>query len=286
MENKSKPLRKPSWLKIKLPSGKNYLSVRDIVEKNKLHTICSSGKCPNIDECWGARTATLMILGDVCTRSCKFCNVKTGKPQPVDQDEPRRVAETVMKMGLKHVVLTSVDRDDLTDKGATTWAETIIAIKTAMPSTTIEALIPDFDGIPELINRVVESGPEVISHNLETVKRLTPLVRSRAKYETSLRVLEFLSKSKKVSVKSGIMVGLGETKEEVIETLADIRKTGATIVTIGQYLQPTLKHIPVMEYVTPEMFEHYRDEGLKMGFRHVESAPLVRSSFKAEKHVK
>jgi lipoic acid synthetase len=286
MENKSKPLRKPSWLKIKLPSGKNYLSVREIVEKNKLHTICSSGKCPNIDECWGARTATLMILGDVCTRSCKFCNVKSGKPQPVDKDEPHRVAETVIKMELKHVVLTSVDRDDLADKGATTWAETITAIKTAMPSTTIEALIPDFDGIPELINLVVESGPEVISHNLETVKRLTPLVRSRAKYETSLRVLEFLSKSKKVSVKSGIMVGLGETKEEVIETLADIRKTGASIVTIGQYLQPTLKHLPVIEYVTPEMFEHYKDEGLKMGFRHVESAPLVRSSYKAEKHVK
>ncbi len=285
MTYQPKPLRKPSWLKIKLPSGKNYLSVREIVEKNELHTICSSGKCPNINECWGARTATLMILGDVCTRSCKFCNVKTGKPQPVDQDEPRRVAETVKKMGLKHVVLTSVDRDDLPDKGAEAWRETIVAIKTLVPSATIEALIPDFDGEPELINRVVDSGPEVISHNLETVKRLTPMVRSRAKYETSLKVLEVLAKSNKTSVKSGVMVGLGENKQEVLETLCDMKNAGATIITIGQYLQPTLKHLAVREYISPETFELYKTEALKLGFRHVESAPLVRSSFKAEKHV-
>jgi len=285
MENEAKPLRKPSWLKVKLPSGKNYLSVREIVEKNKLHTICSSGKCPNIDECWGARTATLMILGDVCTRSCKFCNVKTGKPHPVDQDEPRRVAETVMKMGLKHVVLTSVDRDDLQDKGANVWRETILAIKKLTPSTTIEALIPDFDGMPEFINLVVEAKPEVISHNLETVRRLTPLVRSKAKYSTSLKVLEILASSNDVAVKSGIMVGLGETRDEVLETLQDMKNAGASIATIGQYLQPTKKHMEVKEYVSPEIFEYFKEEGLKMGFRHVESAPLVRSSFKAEKHI-
>ncbi len=285
MTNHQKPIRKPNWLKTNLPSGKNYLSVRELVEKNKLHTICSSGKCPNIDECWGARTATLMILGDVCTRSCKFCNVKTGKPQPVDQDEPRRVAETVKKMGLKHVVLTSVDRDDLADKGATAWCNTIAAIKNLVPNATIEALIPDFDGEEDLICQVVDSMPEVISHNLETVRRLTPLVRSRAKYDTSIKVLEVLAKSKRVSVKSGIMVGLGETKMEVLETLKDIKNAGVTTVTIGQYLQPSLKHLEVQEYITPEMFEFYKGEGFKLGFKHVESAPLVRSSYKAEKHI-
>jgi lipoyl synthase len=277
-------LRKPSWLRTRVPSGKNYLSVREIVEQHKLHTICSSGHCPNMDECWGASTATLMILGDICTRACKFCNVKTGKPLPADEKEPQRVADSARLMKLKHVVLTSVDRDDLADGGAGIWAATIRAIKEKAPDTTIEALIPDFDGKTELIMQVVDAGPEVISHNLETVRRITPKVRSRARYDTSLKVLRTIADAGLIS-KSGIMLGLGETRQEVLETLSDMRDAGVTVATIGQYLQPTRKHLPVLEYVTPEMFDYYREEGLKMGFRHVESAPLVRSSYKAEKHI-
>lgn len=277
-------MRKPEWLKMKVPAGKTYLSVREIVDDHKLHTICTSGHCPNMHECWGRGTATLMILGDICTRSCGFCNVKTGRPLPVDQGEPERVAESVRLMKLKHVVLTSVDRDDLKDGGAEIWARTIQAIKSVNPETTIETLIPDFDAKEELILQVVNAGPEVISHNMETVRRITPWVRSRAKYDKSLKVLEIIVNAG-VRAKSGVMLGLGETKEEVLETMADLLKVGVSIMTIGQYLQPTRNHLPVVEYITPEMFAFYETEGLKMGFRHVESGPLVRSSYRAEKHL-
>jgi lipoic acid synthetase len=277
-------MRKPEWLKMKVPAGKTYLSVREIVEDHKLHTICTSGHCPNMHECWGRGTATLMILGDICTRSCGFCNVKTGRPLPVDQGEPERVAESVRLMKLKHVVLTSVDRDDLKDGGAEIWAKTIRAIKLVNPETTIETLIPDFDAKEELILQVVNAGPEVISHNVETVRRITPWVRSRAKYDKSLKVLETNAKAG-VRTKSGVMLGLGETREEVLETMRDLLESGVSIMTIGQYLQPTKSHLPVVEYVTPEVFSFYETEGLRLGFRHVESGPLVRSSYRAEKHL-
>ncbi len=277
-------LRKPEWLATKVPAGKSYLSVRQIVETNKLHTICTSGHCPNMHECWGRGTATLMILGDICTRSCGFCNVKTGRPLPADLEEPARVAESVRLMHLKHVVLTSVDRDDLKDGGAAIWAETIRAIKQLDPAPTIETLIPDFDAKEELILQLVKAGPEVISHNLETVRRITPWVRSRAKYDKSLKVLEILSASG-VRTKSGIMLGLGETPEEVLETMDDMLKAGVQVMTIGQYLQPTRNHLPVVEYIKPEQFAYYETVGLKRGFRHVESGPLVRSSYHAEKHL-
>jgi lipoic acid synthetase len=284
-ENRSNTiLRKPDWLATKVPAGKSYLSVRQIVETNKLHTICTSGHCPNMHECWGRGTATLMILGDICTRSCGFCNVKTGRPLPADLEEPARVAESVRLMHLKHVVLTSVDRDDLKDGGAAIWAETIRTIKQLDPAPTIETLIPDFDAKEELILQLVEAGPEVISHNLETVRRITPWVRSRAKYDKSLKVLETLSNSG-VRTKSGIMLGLGETPEEVLETMDDLLKAGVQVMTIGQYLQPTRNHLPVVEFITPEQFAFYETEGLKRGFRHVESGPLVRSSYHAEKHL-
>lgn len=284
-ENRSNTiLRKPDWLATKIPAGKTYLSVRQIVETNKLHTICTSGHCPNMHECWGRGTATLMILGDICTRSCGFCNVKTGRPLPADLEEPARVAESVRLMQLKHVVLTSVDRDDLKDGGAAIWAETIRAIKQLVPAPTIETLIPDFDAKEELILQLVKAQPDVISHNLETVRRITPWVRSRAKYDKSLKVLEILSASG-VRTKSGIMLGLGETPEEVLETMDDLIKTGVQVMTIGQYLQPTRNHLPVVEYITPEQFAYYETEGLKRGFRHIESGPLVRSSYHAEKHL-
>lgn len=277
-------LRKPEWLKIKVPSGKDYLAVREIVEANKLHTICTSGHCPNMHECWGRGTATLMILGDICTRACGFCNVKTGRPDKVDWEEPKRVARSVKLMKLKHCVLTSVDRDDLDDLGAEIWERTVREIKKFTPETTIETLIPDFDGRIELINKVIVSGQEVVSHNLETVRRITPWARSRAKYDTSLKTLEVIAKSDIVS-KSGIMVGLGETFDEVIETMDDLRNIGVEVFTIGQYLQPTKKHLEVKEYITPEQFAKYRKIGLEKGFRFVESSPLVRSSYRAEKHV-
>ncbi|PIQ33521.1 MAG: lipoyl synthase [Bacteroidetes bacterium CG18_big_fil_WC_8_21_14_2_50_41_14] len=277
-------LRKPEWLKIKIPSGKEYIKVREIVEKHQLHTICTSGHCPNMHECWGRGTATLMILGDICTRSCGFCNVKTGRPKPADWGEPMRVAESVKLMKLKHCVLTSVDRDDLDDLGAGIWAKTIEEIKKLNPDTTLETLIPDFDGREELINLVINAGPEVISHNLETVRRITPWARSRAKYDLSLYTLSVIAKSAAVA-KSGIMVGLGEQPTEVIETLRDMRSVGVQVVTIGQYLQPTKKHLMVKEFVTPEQFQEYKMAGLDMGFRFVESSPLVRSSYRAEKHV-
>jgi len=277
-------LRKPEWLKIKVPSGRDYKTVKEIVETNKLHTICTSGHCPNMHECWGRGTATLMILGDICTRACGFCNVKTGRPDKVDWEEPKRVARSAQLMKLKHCVLTSVDRDDLDDLGAEIWERTVKEIKKHTPNTTIETLIPDFDGRIELINKVIVSGQEVVSHNLETVRRITPWARSRAKYDTSLRTLEIIAESDIVS-KSGIMVGLGETFDEVIETMDDLRNIGVEVLTIGQYLQPTKKHLHVKEYIAPEQFTKYKNIGLEKGFRFVESSPLVRSSYRAEKHV-
>ena len=282
--NKKSILRKPDWLKTKVPIGKSYISVKEIVEHNHLHTICTSGHCPNQHECWNRGTATIMILGDICTRSCKFCNVKTGRPLPVDPQEPERVAESVKNMNLKHVVLTSVDRDDLEDAGANAWAATIRAIKRVCPETTMETLIGDFDGREALVKLVVEAAPEVISHNLETVRRITPEVRSRAKYDTSLNVLRIVAENN-ITAKSGIMLGLGETQEEVFETLNDLYQAGVSVVTIGQYLQPTRKHLDVKAYINPETFKMYEEYGLKLGFRHVESGPLVRSSYRAEKHI-
>jgi len=278
------PGRKPAWLKTRLPQGKEFLAVKEIVEKNKLHTICSSGRCPNMGECWGASTATFMILGNICTRSCKFCNVSTGKPLPPDPDEPARVARSAQLMKLKHVVVTSVDRDDLPDGGASVWVQTIMELKHQLPGATIEALIPDFDGKAHLVSLVASAGAEVVSHNLETVKRLTPVIRSKAKYQTSLQVLKTISDSG-VTTKSGIMAGLGETPQEVLKCLADMKSAGVQVVTIGQYLAPTKNHFPVVEYITPELFEYFKTEGLQMGFRRVESGPLVRSSYKAENHI-
>ncbi|MBI9039716.1 MAG: lipoyl synthase [Bacteroidales bacterium] len=279
-----KKREKPDWLKTKIPTGKSYLKVKDIVKKHKLHTICTSGNCPNIDECWGLGTATLMILGDICTRSCKFCAVKTGKPNPVDFKEPQRVAESVSLMNLKHCVLTSVDRDDLKDSGSEIWAETILKIKELNPNTTIEALIPDFDAKTKLIDKVIEAKPEVISHNLETVRRITSLVRSRAKYDRSLEVIKHISNSGIIS-KSGIMLGLGEKREEIFETMDDLIAVGCKVFTMGQYLQPTKNHLPVSNFIAPEIFEEYKIVGLEKGFKFVESSPLVRSSYHAEKHV-
>jgi len=277
-------LRKPDWLKIKVPKGKEYVGVRDIVDRNKLHTICSSGQCPNKEDCWGRGTATFMILGNICTRSCKFCAVATGRLLPADLAEPQRIAGSVHKLNLRHCVITSVDRDDLEDGGAEIWAATIRAVKELNPRTTIETLVPDFRGRKDLLQIVIEARPEVISHNLETVHRLTPQVRSAAIYERSLEVVGWVAESG-IRSKSGIMLGLGETEDEVITVMDDLRRVGCEVMTIGQYLQPTLKHLPVKEYVTPEQFEKYRKIGMEKGFRHVESGPLVRSSYHAEKHV-
>ncbi len=274
--------RKPNWLKIKLETGENYPKVKKIVELNKLHTICSSGKCPNIGQCWSIGTATFMISGDICTRSCKFCATKTGRPLPLDPQEPAKIAESVKLMQLKHCVITSVDRDDLADKSAEHWAKTITAIREANPNTTIEVLTPDFDADEELLNIVFASKPDVFGHNMETVKRLSDQTRSRAKYDVSLKVLS-LSNQAGLITKTGIMVGLGETEDEVVELMHDVRNSGVRLMTIGQYLQPTKQHIPVIEYVTPEQFERYRKIGLELGFDNVESGPLVRSSYMAEK---
>jgi lipoic acid synthetase len=282
--DKKRTRQKPDWLKIKVPSGKEYLQVKEVVNKHKLHTICTSGQCPNMCDCWGRGTATLMILGDICTRSCKFCAVATGKPLAVDADEPKRVAESVKKMGIKHCVITSVDRDDLEDGGAKIWAETIRAIKKLNPDTTIETLIPDFQGKKELLDIVIEAKPEVISHNLETVRRITPQVRSVADYDRSLAVIKHISDSG-IRSKSGIMVGLGETDSEVLECMDDLRAVSCDVFTIGQYLQPTHRHLPVIEFVTPGKFAFYRKSGLEKGFKFVESGPLVRSSYHAEKHI-
>ena len=277
--------RKPHWLKVKLPSGDNFKELRNIVETHNLHTICSSGRCPNMGECWGDRTATFMILGNICTRSCGFCNVATGKPLPADLAEPEKVAKSIQLMGVKHAVVTSVDRDDLPDGGAGIWAATIRKIREYNPDITMETLIPDFQGKEELLDIIIKENPEVVSHNLETVKRLTKQVRKQAKYDRSLAVLKYLKDNGINRTKSGIMLGLGETEEEVIETMKDLRLAGVDVMTIGQYLQPSPKHLPVVRYPHPDEYKKYEEIGLDMGFRFVESGPLVRSSYHAHKHV-
>lgn len=284
-ENISPPKGKPKWLRVKLPTGKKYTQLRGLVEKYDLHTICTSGSCPNMGECWGEGTATFMILGNVCTRSCGFCGVKTGRPENVDWAEPEKVARSIKIMGIKHAVITSVDRDDLKDMGSILWAETVQAIRRMNPETTLETLLPDFQGIEKHLDRIIAVSPEVVSHNMETVKRLTREVRIQAKYERSLEVLRYLKASGINRTKSGIMLGLGELEEEVIETLKDLRNANVDVVTIGQYLQPSKKHLPVKEFINPEQFKKYEEIGLEMGFRHVESGALVRSSYKAHKHI-
>lgn len=282
-EKENKP-KKPDWLRVKLPIGENYRHVRGLVDQHKLHTICESGNCPNMGECWGAGTATFMILGNICTRSCGFCSVATGRPEPVDWDEPQRVAEAIYLMKVKHAVITSVDRDELKDGGSAIWYNTIKAVKALNPQTTLETLIPDFKGQMDLVHRIVEAHPEVVSHNIETVERLTRQVRIQAKYGRSMEVLAYLKKHG-MRVKSGIMLGLGETKEEVIQTLRDLHNNGVDVVTIGQYLQPTKKHLAVQRFVHPDEFAMYREIGYQIGLDYVESGPLVRSSYHSEKHV-
>jgi len=276
---------KPKWLRVTLPTGEKYKQLRGLVDTYNLHTICTSGSCPNMGECWGEGTATFMILGNICTRSCGFCGVKTGRPESVDWAEPEKVARSIKIMKIKHAVLTSVDRDDLKDMGSILWAETIGAVRRMSPSTTLETLIPDFQGITEHLDRIIAAGPEVISHNIETVKRLTREVRIQAKYEKSMEVLNYLKNAGARRTKSVIMLGLGETEEEVYETLRDLRANQVDVVTIGQYLQPSKKHLPVKDFISPEQFKKYEEYGLELGFRHVESGPLVRSSYKAHKHV-
>lgn len=276
--------RKPEWLKIKLPKGFKTSQVVGLLNEKHLHTICSSGMCPNRGECWGNGTATFMIGGNVCTRSCKFCNVATGRPLPLDKKEIADIVESVKSLELKHIVITSVDRDDLPDLGARHWADMIRALKKECPGVTMEVLIPDFQGRPELVKMVVDEKPDVISHNLETVRRLTPDVRCHATYDTSLKVIRLIAESG-IRSKSGIMLGLGETPEEIYQTMDDLREAGCEVMTIGQYLQPTAQHYPVQDYIHPDVFEQYRQEGLRRGFRHMESAPMVRSSYHAERHV-
>lgn len=277
-------ISKPKWLRVKLPTGESYREVRKLVDEHKLHTICESGSCPNMGECWGEGTATFMILGNICTRSCGFCAVKTGRPNAVDLKEPERVADSVKLMKVKHAVLTSVDRDDLTDGGAQIWVETVENIRMMSPKTTLETLIPDFAGKWENLQRIIDVAPEIVSHNLETVRRLTKAVRIQAKYDRSLELL-FRLKKGGMKTKSGVMLGLGESEEEVVETMEDLRNVNVDILTLGQYLQPTPKHLPVSQFITPESFLKYKELGLKMGFRYVESGPLVRSSYRAEKHL-
>jgi lipoic acid synthetase len=276
--------RKPDWLRVKLPTGKEYANTRKIVSEHKLHTICESGNCPNMGECWGAGTATFMILGNICTRSCGFCAVATGRPLPVDLEEPKRVANSIKIMGIKHAVITSVDRDELKDGGSIIWAETIQEVRKVSPGTTLETLIPDFRGIWENLQRIIDVKPEIVSHNMETVRRLTKQVRIQAKYDRSLEVLKRL-KEGGLTTKSGLMLGLGETEAEILETMDDLRSVGVNIMTLGQYLQPTKQHLPVKEYVRPEKFAFYKEAGLAKGFDYVESGPLVRSSYHAEKHI-
>lgn len=277
-------IKKPDWLRVKLPTGENYIKVRGIVSKHKLNTICESGNCPNMGECWGVGTATFMILGNICTRSCGFCAVATGRPEPVDWDEPQRVAEAINLMKVKHAVITSVDRDELKDGGATVWYNTIKAVKALNPQTTLETLIPDFKGEKENIQFIIDAAPEVVSHNIETVHRLTRQVRTQAKYERSMEVIKFL-KSKGVRTKSGIMLGLGELRNEVIQTLTDLAENGCDVVTIGQYLQPTKNHLPVHRFIHPDEFAEYKNIGYSLGIDYVESGPLVRSSYHSERHV-
>ena len=277
--------RKPKWLKVKLPTGQAYKNIRGITKSHNLHTICESGNCPNMGECWGAGTATFMILGNICTRSCGFCNVMTGRPLAVDILEPLKVAKSVKLMNLKHAVITSVDRDDLKDGGASIWVETIAAIRKQNPQTTMETLIPDFKGKEKDIQQIINTKPEVVSHNLETVRRLTKKVRIQAKYDRSLYTLRLLYEGG-IRTKSGIMLGLGETEQEIIEAMKDLRAVGVKILTLGQYLQPSKKHLPVVEFITPDQFSYLKEVGLSLGFEHVESSPLVRSSYHAERHIK
>lgn len=281
---KREKVRKPKWLKVKLPTGQAYKNVREITKTRNLHTICESGNCPNMGECWGAGTATFMILGNICTRSCGFCNVMTGRPLAVDILEPLKIARSVKLMNVKHAVITSVDRDDLRDGGASIWVETIHAIRKLNPQTTMETLIPDFKGKEKDIQKIIEARPEVVSHNLETVRSLTKRVRIQAKYDRSLDTLRVLYEGG-IRTKSGIMLGLGEKEVEVIEAMKDLRAVGVKILTLGQYLQPSKKHLPVVEFITPEQFDYFREVGLSLGFEHVESSPLVRSSYHAEKHI-
>lgn len=282
--SEEKKERKPEWLRVKLPVGKEYAHVRSLVDKHKLHTICESGNCPNMGECWGAGTATFMILGNICTRSCSFCAVATGRPLAVDLEEPERVATSVQLMNVKHCVITSVDRDDLKDGGSIIWAETIRAIREKSPITTLETLLPDFKGDWDNLARVLEEAPEVVSHNLETVRRLTKEVRIQAKYDRSLECLKHISEAG-LRTKSGIMLGLGETEDEVLESMNDLLNNGVQILTLGQYLQPTRKHHQVIEYIHPDQFAKYKEIGMQQGFRVVESGPMVRSSYHAEKHL-
>ena len=282
-EEQTQRPRLPKWMKMKMPSGDSYSKVKNLVSKHGLHTICASGNCPNIGECWSRGTATFMILGEICTRNCKFCGVKSGKPLPPDPAEPGRVAESIRIMNLQHAVITSVDRDDLPDLGATFWAKTIKTIKELNPGIRTEVLIPDFQGKAVLIRQVAAAGPDVISHNLETVERLTPLIRSVAKYRQSLEVVSTIADTG-VIAKSGIMLGLGETEKEVLQTMDDLLAAGCKILTVGQYLAPTASHLPVNSYISPEQFKKYRTIGLEKGFSFVESSPLVRSSYRAEQH--
>ena len=277
-------IRKPNWLKVKLPTGEAYKNVRGITKSHNLHTICESGNCPNMGECWGAGTATFMILGNICTSSCGFCNVMTGRPLAVDVLEPKKVAQSIKLMKVKHAVITSVDRDDLADGGASIWVETINEIRKANPSTTMETLIPDFKGRLKDIQPIIDAAPEVVSHNMETVRRLTKKVRIQAKYDRSLDTLRYLNEGG-IKTKSGVMLGLGETEQEIVETMHDLRAVGVSILTLGQYLQPSKKHLPVVEFITPKQFDKYKEIGLSLGFQHVESSPLVRSSYHAEKHI-
>ena len=277
--------KKPEWIRVKLPTGKKYTELRSVVDRYNLHTICTSGSCPNMGECWGEGTATFMILGNICTRSCGFCGVKTGRPESLDWEEPEKVARSIKLMNIKHAVLTSVDRDDLKDMGSIIWAETVRAVRRMNPNTTMETLIPDFQGVERNLNRILDVAPEIISHNMETVRRLTREVRIQAKYDRNLGVLRYLKENGANRTKSGIMLGLGEKEEEVIETLHDLKEAKVDIVTIGQYLQPSKKHLPVKQFVTPEQFAKYKEIGLELGFRHIESGALVRSSYRAHKHL-
>lgn len=276
---------KPKWLRVKLPTGKKYTELRGLVDKYELHTICTSGSCPNMGECWGEGTATFMILGNICTRSCGFCGVQTGRPDTVDWAEPEKVARSIKIMSIKHAVITSVDRDDLPDQGTIIWTETVKAIRRMNPNTTLETLIPDFQGREDLLDRIIEVAPEVVSHNMETVRRLTREVRIQAKYDRSLEALKYLKDQGVHRTKSGLMLGLGETEEEVIASMEDLRNAKVDIITLGQYLQPSKKHLPVADFITPEQFKKYEVLGKEMGFRHVESGALVRSSYKAHKHI-
>jgi lipoic acid synthetase len=284
-EKEIKHQKKPDWIRVKLPTGKKYTELRGLVDKYKLNTICTSGSCPNMGECWAEGTATFMILGNICTRSCGFCGVQTGRPSAVDWAEPEKVANSIKIMNIKHAVITSVDRDDLKDMGSIIWAETVNAVRRISPKTTMETLIPDFQGNTRNIDRIVKVSPEVVSHNIETVRRLTRKVRVQAKYDTSLEVLRYLKEAGIERTKSGIMLGLGEKEDEIMESLHDLRKANVDVVTIGQYLQPSKKHLPVQQFITPDIFKKLEVFAIDLGFRHVESGPLVRSSYKAHKHI-